>query len=109
MSVQAAAISRSDASAARTNAGPQEEVLGRIARDRELRQERRGRRLRRARVVESSENAPAVSLQIADDGVDLGQSEPHDGSVQVCDSQAKTEVERQVTIERRYRGPLDSG
>ena len=59
---------------------PQQQILGRIARDGELGEENELGAVR-ARLVESSENAPAVSLQLADDRVDLGQSEPHRGSL----------------------------
>ena len=59
------------------------------------------------RLLETRENALAVALQVADDGVDLGQCKPHPRRiVPVCDSQAKTSVE--LTIERRYRGPMTS-
>ena len=73
---QARAISRTDSSAARDERRPQQEILRRIAGDRELGQED-DVRLLRARIGESSENALAVALQVTDDRVDLGESKPH--------------------------------
>ena len=82
----------------------QEQVLGRIAGDRELGEEHELGALC-ARVGESGENALAVAVQVADDRVDLGESEPHrDDSTGL-----RLSGENTVTIDRRFRGPLHSG
>ena len=57
-------------------AGPEQQVLGRVAGDGELGEEDEVR-LARARLVDGGENALAVAVQVADDGVDLGEREPH--------------------------------
>ena len=55
---------------------PQEEVLRRIAGDRELGKEDEVG-LRVARLREPREDPVAVALEVADDRVDLSQGEPH--------------------------------
>ena len=75
MPVQAFAISCSDSAAAGRN-GPEEQILGRVSGDHELGEEDELCFLP-ARLLESRENALAVAVQVADDGVDLSQCEPH--------------------------------
>src|SRR4029453_18661736 len=53
---------------------------------------------------ESGENALAVALQVADDRVDLGKSKPHRAN-----STGLRLSGENITIDRRYRGPVDSG
>src|SRR5439155_16129796 len=71
--------------------GPQKQVLRRIARDGELREddEVRGVGFRRG---EPPEDQFAVALEVADDGVDLGERQAHVLSLAVCDSEAKTQA-----------------
>ena len=67
-------------------ARPEEQVLRRVARDRKLGEEDEIGFLR-FRLLQSPEDALGVAVEIADDGVDLGEREPH--SV-VLDYQSKT-------------------
>ncbi len=57
-------------------AGTQEQVLGRIAGDGELGKEHEVGCLG-PRLLELREDPLAVAVEVADDGVDLGQREPH--------------------------------
>src|SRR5581483_813543 len=43
-----------------------------------------------ARLCEPAEDPLAVSVEVADGGVDLREGEPHAPIIQVCDSRAKT-------------------
>ena len=57
-------------------AGSQQQILGRVAGHRELGKERElGARV--ARLLEPREDEPPVAVEVADDGVDLGEREPH--------------------------------
>ena len=69
---------------------PQEEILGRVAGDRELGEDDdiRGIGLR---LGEPVEDQVAVPVEVADDRVDLGQSEAHSLSLAVYDSESKTQ------------------
>ena len=57
-------------------AGPQEEIFGRIARHREL-GERAKSASARARFLEAGEDALAVPVDVPDNGVYLGERKPH--------------------------------
>ena len=57
-------------------AGPQEEVLGRVAGDGELGEDR-DVRAGLPRLLEPVEDEGAVAVEIADGGIDLGESEAH--------------------------------
>ena len=59
----------------RHEAGTEEEILGRVARDRELRKDGEVGACA-ARVIEGGEDPVAVSLEVADDGVELRQGDP---------------------------------
>ena len=74
--MQAAAISCERGLGGAHERRSQQQILGRIARDRELGEEDELGACR-ARVCESGENTLAVAVQVADDGVDLGEREPH--------------------------------
>jgi hypothetical protein len=65
--------------------GPQQQVLGRVARDGEL--GKRTRSARAARLLEPLEDQRAVAVEVADDGVDLRERYPH---FLVLDYQSKT-------------------
>jgi hypothetical protein len=54
----------------------QEQVLGRIARDRELGQDDEVG-AGRPRLLDAGEDQPAVSLEVTDRGIDLREREPH--------------------------------
>ena len=57
-------------------AGPEEQILGRVARDRQLGEEDEVGAAR-ARLLEAGEDPVAVAVEVADDGVDLGEGEAH--------------------------------
>ena len=57
-------------------AGPQEEIFGRIARHREL-GEKGQVGIRPARFLEAGEDALAVPVDVPDNGVYLGERKPH--------------------------------
>jgi len=57
-------------------AGSQQEVLGRITGHRELGEEREVRALV-ARLLEAREDQVAVAVEVAHDGIDLSESQPH--------------------------------
>ena len=80
----------------------EQQVLGRVPGDRELGEEDELRTFR-ARVGQTGENALAVAVQVADDSVDLGESKPHQE-----DSSGLRLSGENITIDRRYRGPLQS-
>src|SRR5213078_5145736 len=69
--------------------GTQQQVLRRISRDRELREDHQIGAVR-LRLGEAFEDQAAVSVEVADDRVDLRQREPHDFSLAVYDSESKT-------------------
>ena len=67
---------RATAAAARMKPGPQQQVLRRVAGHGELGEEHEiGAGV--ARLVEAGEDQLAVPVEVADDGVDLGEREPH--------------------------------
>ena len=83
----------------------QQQVLGRVAGDRELGEEDELRACR-ARVRQTGENALAVAVQVADDSVDLGESKPHRGGFyRFATLRRKHRIHHD---RRRYRGPLQS-
>jgi hypothetical protein len=57
-------------------AGPEQQVLGRVAGDRELREEDEVG-VRVARLREPAQDPLPVPVQVADDDIDLGEREPH--------------------------------
>src|SRR5581483_7455056 len=67
----------------------EKQVLRGVARDAELREEDEVR-AGVARLCEPAEDPLAVSVEVADGGVDLREGEPHAPIIQVCDSRAKT-------------------
>ena len=69
--------------------GPEQEVLRRVTGDGQLREDDEVGGVRPG-LGEPLEDQLAVSLEVADDGVDLGQCQPHGLSLAVCDSEAKT-------------------
>ena len=73
-------------------AGPKEQILRGIARHRQLGEDHEicGAILR---LGQSLEDQCAVSLEVADDRIDLGQCEPHGLSLAVCASQSKTNAQ----------------
>ena len=70
-------------------ARPEEEILGRIAGDRELGEED-DVGAEPARLLEVRHDLVPVSRQVADDRVDLRERQPHASSLPVFDFEAKT-------------------
>ena len=84
--------------------GPQQQVLGRIAGDRELREDDEVGGVRLG-LGEALEDQLPVPVEIADDRVDLGQCEPHGLSLAVSDSQSKTETSRGLAAAAELHHP----
>ena len=106
----AAVISSSDARAALTKPGPEEQILGRIPRDGELGEEDEvgsgG-----ARLADRVDDERPVPGEIADDGVDLREREPHRRVAMFLTARHKLHSTFMLTpliIARRFRGPRTS-
>ena len=91
-------------------ARPQEQVLGRIARHGELGEDdevgSRG-----AGLADRVDDQRPVAGEIADDGVELREREPHDGAAMFSTARHKlhsTVMLAPLTIARRFRGPRTS-
>jgi hypothetical protein len=85
----------------------QEQVLGRVARGRELGEEdevgARGTRL-----GDAVEDLRAVAVEVPDDDVDLGEGDPQGFRLSVTNSDSTRLAVVEIVFERRYRGPLTS-
>ena len=86
----------------------EEEILGRVARGRELRKhDEIG--MRGACLGDPREDRRAIALEVADDAVDLRQSEPQGFSLTVTNLSLVSSLSpMEVTFPHRYRGPLTS-
>ena len=82
-------LRRASARAARMKLGPQEQILGRVAGDRQLGEEDEVG-ARAARLLEPREDPLAVAVEIADDGVDLGERESHCAQSRFSTLESKT-------------------
>jgi hypothetical protein len=83
---------------------PQEQVLGRIPGDRQLGEEEQVD-AEPFRFVDASDDPVAIAVEIADDGVDLGESE-----TQFSPFSRKPSVPAvEIVIDPRFNGPPDSG
>src|SRR5262249_34420933 len=81
-------------------AGPEQEVFRRVARDGELGEEDEVGAMG-LRLLEAAENQVPVVVEVADHRVDLGEREPHTLSLAVCYSEAKNAASA-APAERRY-------
>jgi hypothetical protein len=85
-------------------AGPEEQVLGGIPRDRELGEEEQVD-AEPLRFFDASDDPVAVAVEIADDGVDLGESETQFSPF----SRKPSLPAMEIVIDSRFNGPPDSG
>ena len=87
--------------------GPEKEVLGRVAGDRELREDDEIGAFAPC-VGEEREDLLAVAGEVADDRVQLRERDPQGLPFTVTNRVYKAVRPMEVTFERRYRGPLTS-